>query len=144
MNIPGIYKIEYILPGEIDAFDYSPGDTIDISAYNNGTFTELVFNETASLNSSMNKDEAGILYEISTSFRKAGKNSTNLNELVTLARRDHIYRMTDVNGKQYLIGTTNNPAKFQFEEVNDQDPTGYRGYNCSISWRSVNGIIYLA
>jgi len=144
MNIPSIYKIEYLLPEDIATFDYTPGDVIDISAHVNGSFTELPISGTASLSSTMNKNDAGVLYEVESSFQKAGKDESVNGLLHDLSERDHIYRLTDVEGKQYLVGTKNNPAKLSFNEANDQEPTGFRGYNCSISWKSVSGIIYLS
>lgn len=144
MNIPSIYKIEYLLPEDIALFDYDPGEVVDISAHLSGTFTELPISGTASLSSSMNKYEAGVLYEVESSFQKAGKDESVVGLLHNLSERDRIYRFTDVEGRQYLVGTKNNPAKLSFNEANDQEPTGFRGYNCSISWRSASGIIYLS
>jgi len=143
-NIPSISKIEYITPDGISQFDYSPGETIDISSHLTGSFTELSISGTASLNGQAKKSDAGVLYEVSCSARKAGKSAANFQTLNTLSSRQHIFRLTDANGQKYLIGTKENPAKLEFNDVNDGEPTGSRGYTFDISWQSITGIIYLA
>lgn len=143
-NIPSIIKIEYITPDKIDNFYYSPGESIDISNYLNGSFQQLSISGTASLKSSMQKNDAGILFEVKSAGMIKGKSESDVQTLHTLSNRGHVYRLTDTTGKQYLVGTNNNPAKFNYNDNNDQDPTGSRGYTFDISWNSTVGIIYLA
>lgn len=144
-NIPSIYKIEYLSSDNLNNFSYLPGDTVDVYEYiSSGSFTELFFHGNASLSSQSSRNDAGVLFEIKSSGQIASKDVDDLNTLNTLANANYVYRLTDVNGKQYLIGTNNNPAKITYREMNDSEPAGFRGYGFDISWQSTIGIIYLA
>lgn len=143
MNIGSIIKLEYILPGDINSFSYTPGEEINLSAYLTGSFTELDISGEGELEQNFDDDKAGGLYKANVSAQKAGINSATTALLENLKRRRRIFRVTTPDQKQYLMGTPSNPARLSYS-ITSKSPSSFHGYNISINFSSPNGIVHLS
>lgn len=143
-NIPSIIKIEYIHQSKLKVFTYSYGQQIPISDITDSDFTILDLNGTASLNEEQKETEAGYHFESKCQFFIAG-NDLSVAALLTVFRTQfYAFRLTDVDGNQWLLGTRVNTPVFTYNRQNNRNPDGSKGFDCSIEWKSLEGAVYLS
>lgn len=126
--LPGIKTIEYAIADlvEIEADEkIMPGIPVRVF----GTFTTICIEGLASLESETKRAGGQDIYTTTLTFR-AGKQKVYPWSLETvLANKNIIYRLTDVNGKHWLMGTNNLP--YPVAAVKASNPSETTGVNIS-------------
>jgi len=142
-NIPGIIKIEYTAKENV-AINYYEIAACE-SANFTGTFTELEFvPTTAGLATVQNRDESGNLYFDSTlQFFVPSPDWEQKAELFELSKKRHVYRVTDPQGQQYIVGDQTIAARLTFTEQVDPTYTGRRGYAVTVTLTNKHGALIL-
>lgn len=144
MNIPGIATIEFIEEKNISIpFVSDPDAVIVPTLLNNATWEKLnALQGSVGLKSSERDSNAGIYFNVSVSGFYSGISTANRQILTRVSMRKHIFRLTDVNGVKYLVGTNAFRPKFLYNSTNGPTPTGQRGYNFSISLKSKHDVLF--
>ena len=145
LNIPGIAKIEYMAASGITLPSYlEVQHQLDISALVTGSFIEIdIIKRSASLNQKLSHENAGDVFEVDFPFNIAGNESATINLLKELRTRLYIFRITDTSGQQYLIAHPDIRPNFTHQYSLKANPSGQRGYNCKITLKSPQGLIFI-
>lgn len=145
LNIPGIAKIEYMVASGISLPSFvAVQPEIDITSLLSGSFTELEFiKRSADLIQNLSEQAAGDLYEIEVALNIAGSDSSTISLLKGLRSSSYVYRITDANGQQYLLAHPSIRVRFSYQYAVKANPSGQRGYNCKITLKSPQGLMFL-
>ena len=145
LNLPGITKIEYMLASDIDLPSYLPVQPeLDISGLISGSFTEIIMvKRSANLVQNLAHQNPGDLFSIELPFNIAGIDSATIALTKLLRSAEYVYRVTDANDQQYLIGHPTIRARIEFQFTNKANPSGQRGYSCKVSLDSPQGLIFI-
>lgn len=138
MNNPTIFKIEYM-----DRDDVSIPETISEevgSELFSGTWVEMdMAPTTGELSDSLNTDDGNKSHTTLLNFFVAGLSTEQKMELNILSAKPAVYRVTDGEGKQLIIGTDMFRAYLRFGEEISPTAAGRKGYNCTVQCKSRYG-----
>ena len=142
MNISGLITIEYTGTDDTAIDNWATTETDDTAF--TGEWSELEFvPTTGGFSDTLKHDEAGNLYhETSLQFFVAEPSATQKAELNTLSQQHGVFRVTDPEEVQYIIGNQNRPAKLTYTEQVDPTYTGRRGYAVSVSCENLTGPLF--
>jgi hypothetical protein len=100
-----------------------------------GIFTQLDSENLGSLSVTSEKQSGEDIYTSLLDFtisEEIGKTSLLL---ALLSRKPTCYKITDVYGQKYLLGTNEKPfPAFTFKYSNESTPTGQRSFACEIKY----------
>ena len=139
MNNPTIYKIEYRDKSTVAILRT---ESLEVSDDNfSGAWEDLEFApNTADLTNTLVRDSNGNDYnETTIRFFVPGTSVEQKSLLSSLAERSHVYRITDGEGKMYVVGTNSFRTRFTFGEVISATAAGKKGYDCVITCKSLYG-----
>lgn len=143
MNIPGIQSIEYIPSSNLSLPSFLSGE-IDIAPYLNGDFTKLDISPGAGPLKGDNKEtSAGNYLAVTLPFAIADVTPENDQLLHLLSRRPHAFRIKDVSGRTFLIGAQGIKVEVDFTLETGKAGKGLRGYNCKLTTKALNGLLFL-
>lgn len=135
-TLPGIAAIEYNLANDtaLSPTRYIvPGDITLVV----GNFVAFDLVNTASFNVSDEKTDAGVVYTTTITGTLFDNDLLNAKIRATLVNRYHVFRITDLYKKQYLVGIDRKPyPEITFSHVIDNLPDGIRAINFEITWNS--------
>lgn len=138
MNNPTIYKIEYQYRDTVN-IDSTVSDEVGSECFS-GVWNELDIAPTTGELADAQQNEKGMIFHVTTvNFFIAGINTEQKLELNTLASNPAVYRITDGENKQYILGSEDFRAWLSFGEQISPTAEGRKGYNCSISCKSLHG-----
>lgn len=140
----GIKRIEHI--DSLDIYDYSqvrPNGSLDLSAYirEGCSLEELPFTpETAQLQERWTRDSGGKLSKFTFNAAIRADRESFRDTLQKLVGRKHIWRITLVSGKVYVVGSREFVPAFSF----DDGVSGISSseFNISIENDSVHGVLF--
>lgn len=140
MNNPTIFKIEYqgrttvIIP-------VTSSEEVGSGCFS-GQWTELeIAPGTASLSDNMNDNGGNKSHTTQVNFFIAGISPEQKMELNDLSYNPAVYRVTDGEGKQYIVGSDQFRAHLTFGEEITASADGKKGYNCTIACKSRYGLL---
>ncbi len=146
MNIPGIASIEFIEATKTSyPFISDPNVAISPVLKDGAQWEKLnALQGTVALSSSERESNAGNYFQVSVNGFCSGISIINRLVLTKLSGRRFLFRLTDVNGVKYLVGTNEFRPQFVYTTSNDSAPTGKRGYSFSITLRSTHDVLFAA
>lgn len=139
MNNPTIYSIEYVTRGQCTI---RPHERVEVSSSNfSGEWSSLeIAPNSGELSDSESTDQGGNKSHSTTvRFFIPGTSAEQKNELNDLSDYPHVYRITDGEGKQYIVGSDIFRAYLNYGEAISATAAGRKGYNCEIRCRSIAG-----
>lgn len=140
MNNPTIFKIEY-QGRETVIIPVTASDEIGPGCFS-GEWIELdIAPGTASLSDEMNNNGGNKSHTTQVNFFIAGLSPEQKMELNELSSNPAVYRITDGEGKQYVVGTDQYRAHLTFGEEITASADGKKGYICSITCKSRYGLL---
>jgi len=140
MNNPTIFKIEY-QGRETVIIPVTSSEEVDSGCFS-GEWIELdMAPGTGSLSDNQNDESGNRSHTTQVNFFIAGISPEQKMELNELSSNPAVYRITDGEGKQYIVGTDQFRAKLSFGEEITASAAGKKGYNCSISCKSMYGLL---
>jgi hypothetical protein len=143
MNIPGLIKIEYI--AKTAAIIASSKNVECEYDEFTGSFTEIEFVPTTGgfITQQVQQGRSNVAYETTLSFFVPNPTAAQKETLMTLSGPRYVYRVTDPQGQQYIIGDQNVAGRLSFSEQVDPTYTGQRGYAVTVSCKNIRGpLIY--
>lgn len=134
MTLSGIYSVEHA-PAESVAF--VPSSAIINAIFDNlsvvGNFTPICLVGLGELSDDCKQELGQDVHSVSLTFFSEHKP----NKFVP-----SVFRVTDVNNRQYIIGTGSAPHPIvSYKKVAAGIATSKSGYNISIIWKSTTGLI---
>ncbi len=138
----GIKKIEYISVNNVHSWAHvGRNDAIAVNNFKDGSFSELKFTDlTASLEEEWLDSPAGIYSNAGvTGVIRANKEQMR-DILASLIVKKNIFRVTDMNGQKYLIGSSSFCPRTFFKMVISDITTSE--YQFTITCKSTHGIVF--
>ena len=139
MNNPTIFRIEYRDKSTVAILRT---EQIEVSSENfSGAWEDLEFApNSADMVNNMLKDSSGNDYnETTIRFFVPGTSVEQKTLLSSLAEKSHVYRVTDGEGNQYVVGSNSFRTKLTFGEIISPTAAGKKGYDCIIQSKSLYG-----
>ncbi len=138
MNIPGIFKIEYLEFDKVNLPYISSNSTVNLSNYISESPISLDFiPETAGLSVKEKQSKSNSFDLVEINLKIEGHDQDKISILNDLRDKPHIYRITDKSGNKYLIGFNYKPfALFSYNFKNDPTAKGGRVIMAKISWQT--------
>lgn len=129
INPSGIEKIEMVLAKNIVGVTLpSASHEVDVTLATGTTWDKIYFTpETAKFNMTPVYDDSGVFYKIQCELAIPRTRGDLLNYLDSHRERDVVFRVTDRNHQQYLIGTNKVPARISMSN--------------KIEWTTTNSIL---
>jgi hypothetical protein len=140
MNNPTIFKIEY-QGRETVIIPVTASDEVDSGCFS-GAWNEIdMAPGTGYVSDQPNNEGGNKSHTTSVQFFIAGISTEQKMELNELESDPAVYRLTDGEGKQYIVGSDQFRARLTFGEEISAAASGKKGYNCSISCKSPYGLL---
>lgn len=137
-----IVKIEFISIANIYSWSHiGRNDSLDISNFINGVWTELKFTSlTGTVEEEWLDSPAGIYSNIQVSAVIRTNKIEARSILSLLNNQKYIYRLTDANNNRFVVGSIDFPARLTFKMVISE--LTISEYQITISNKSKHGIVH--
>ena len=135
-TLAGIKYVDFISIADLTLYPKKhirPGKSISII----GNWSEMELVDLVSCSSTSERTDAGLVYtsKIAGMLTDNDENDTELQN--RLQNKFHAYKLTDVYGNEYLVGTNKKPfPEITFSPTNEASPAGLRAIPFEISWIS--------
>lgn len=135
-NLPGITTIAYRPASETEIYPKqipSPGSVISVI----GAYTNLPTVELSSCNISDERNDAGLIYTTKITGTLIDGQQATAAQRHILREMLHSYKITDVYGVSYLVGTNRKPyPEIFFSPAIEAQTSGQRAIPFEIIWKS--------
>lgn len=133
MKIPGIYAIYYC---NVEDFDIGNTDIIKNIHNSDKIITSAVWNIVdkvgfPTISEDMVVQNGQNVYSVDLSWFSL--------EPVMLSKK--VFRIEDVNGRNFIIGTKDKPYAVFSRHFSEAGPTQKKGYECKVKYKNTHGLI---
>lgn len=141
--LPGIKKVEICKTTKLqpDVLDFTDESKI-LKIYGTLHDVPIVKNGTLSVKSELIKGQT--IFTVKAQFQICASDITAKEMCLSLAKNNHAFVFTNINDAKLLVGTHQKPTPtVTYQYLNDETPTGKRGYFVEVTYQNTHSYIVL-